>query len=165
MTEFRFDTYCGLYCGACDILQAYKKGIETGTSPQWRDLPLEIQNHPVIPKNSEIKCHGCKTGTIFAGCSKCIIRKCAINKTGVETCLDCGNYPCWRLKLTAIFKKLLKLETRLPHLKDIAPNLEIIRNNGMEFWLEEQNRKWQCPNCGKRLSWYQASCPECRGEH
>ena len=25
MEEFKYDTYCGLYCGACDIMAAFKK--------------------------------------------------------------------------------------------------------------------------------------------
>lgn len=161
MPEFRCDSYCGLYCGACDILLAYKNGMKNGHVPQWNDLPSELRNHPVIAKNSEIKCYGCKTDTVFAGCSKCLIRKCARNKVGIETCLDCRSYPCWRFKITALIRKVLNLETKLPHLKDINFNLEVIRNNGMKFWLEEQDRKWQCPHCGKRLSWYNASCIDC----
>ena len=161
MPEFRCDSYCGLYCGACDILLAYKNRIENGYVPQFNDLPPEFRNHPFIPKNSEIKCYGCKTDTVFAGCSKCPFRKCARNKIGIETCLDCKNYPCWRFKITALIVKVLNLETRLPHLKAKNFNLEVIKNNGMTFWLEEQDRKWQCPHCRKRLSWYRASCIDC----
>jgi hypothetical protein len=161
MPEFRFDSYCGLYCGACDILSAYKKGLESGTLPQWNDLPSEFKNLPFNARKAEIKCLGCKTDTVFVGCSKCIIRSCAKEKTGIETCMDCNRYPCWRVKLTAFVRKILNLESKLPHLKDITHNTEVIRKIGLQFWLEEQNRKWQCPNCGKRLSWYRASCSDC----
>jgi len=162
MPEFRYDSYCGLYCGACDILSAYKNGIKTGKSPQWSDMPSELSNLPFNARKFEIKCYGCMTDTVFAGCSKCVIRKCAMNKTGIETCLDCTSYPCWRLKITALARKVLKLEEKLPHLKTIKLNIEVIKNNGMHVWLEEQNRKWQCPHCGKRLSWYRASCIDCK---
>lgn len=161
MPKFRYDSYCGLYCGACDILLAYKKGLETELRPDWSDLPSELNKLPFSARKAEIKCYGCKTDTVFAGCSKCVIRKCAMNRNGIETCLDCNSYPCWRVKITAIVKKVLNLEKKLPHLRAIKTNLEVIRNNGMQIWMEEQNRKWQCPHCGKRLSWYRASCIDC----
>lgn len=168
MSEFRYDSYCGLYCGACDILAAYKNGLETGAAPQWSELPPEFANNlPFNAQKAEIKCYGCKTDTVFAGCSKCFIRKCARKKVGIETCLDCERYPCYRVKIMGFAKKLLKIEAKLPHLKAIVPNLEVIRNKGVQFWLEEQRGKWQCPHCGKRLSWYRPSCPDrnSHGEH
>ena len=164
MPEFRSDSYCGLYCGACDILVAYKKGIETGTSPEWSGMPSEFSKLPLAFTNAEIKCHGCKSDIVFVGCSKCIIRRCAIKKTGIETCLDCRRYPCWRHKMTAVFKRLFKVEEKLPHQKAIRPNLEAIRNKGLSVWLEEQGQKWQCQHCGKRLSWYNASCNDCSAQ-
>lgn len=161
MSDFRYDTYCGLYCGACDIMQAYRKSIETGIRPGLSDLPDEIRNLPFNVKDAEIKCYGCKTDIVFAGCSKCFIRKCAKSTADIETCLDCNRYPCWRHKLTAFAKKLLNLEQKLPHLKTAKPNLETIKNKGLQYWLKEQKTKWQCTDCEKPLSWYSPSCKAC----
>lgn len=162
MPEYRHDSFCGLYCGACDILAAHRQGLETGCPPRWSDLPSELMNLPV-GKKAEIKCHGCKSDIVFAGCSKCFIRKCAQKKTGIETCLDCKSFPCWRFKAIGLSRRALRLETKLPHLKALKPNQETIRNNGLKSWMEEQERKWRCPHCGKRLTWYRNSCPDCGG--
>ncbi|MBN1619402.1 DUF3795 domain-containing protein [candidate division WOR-3 bacterium] len=158
MTEFRPDSYCGLYCGACDILSAFKKSLDTGQKAQWSELPKQFQSLPFDTKKSEIKCYGCKTDVVFDGCSHCLIRKCAAKKTGIETCLDCEKYPCWRHKLTGLVKKVFGLEKKLPHHKDIKPNLEFIRQNGIDKWLNEQEKKWTCPSCGERLTWYHPIC-------
>ena len=162
MPEFKYGSFCGLYCGACDILVAYRNGLETGEKPQWSTMPAELGNLPSTIRKSEIECHGCQSDTVFAGCSKCLIRKCAMKKTAIRTCQDCKRYPCWRFKLTDFYKRLLKLEEKLPHQKTIGRNMEVIRNRGVQVWLEEQSRRWQCPYCGKRLSWYRSACTTCR---
>jgi hypothetical protein len=44
-------------------------------------------------------CDGCETenGSLFSGCKKCQIRKCARQK-GVENCAYCDEYACERLE-------------------------------------------------------------------
>jgi hypothetical protein len=132
--EFRYDTYCGLYCGACDILLAYKKGKEQNIIPQWSDLPAPIRNIPP----AEIICYGCKSETVFTGCSKCPIRKCARKHKEIESCLDCQKYPCLIHKIVKIVKIIRRFEKKLPHLKIIPRNLTTIQQKGIHAWLEEQ---------------------------
>ncbi len=158
MPEFQYDSYCGLYCGACDILDAFRKSLESGEEKDWNDMPKEFQSLPFDTKKSKIRCFGCKTDDIFDGCSHCLIRKCAVKKAGLDTCLDCSKYPCWRHKLTGLVKKILGLEKKLPHQKDIKPNLEFIRRYGVDKWLFEQEKIWRCGSCGERLTWYHPVC-------
>jgi rRNA maturation endonuclease Nob1 len=40
-------------------------------------------------------------------------------------------------------------------------NLELICNNGVSNWLEEQKKRWSCPGCGTKFSWYDKTCPNC----
>ena len=80
MEEFKYDTYCGLYCGACDIMAAFKKSTVENTKPQWEDLPVEFRKNIPAGKAADIICYGCKSDTVFIGCSKCLIRKCAKKK-------------------------------------------------------------------------------------
>jgi hypothetical protein len=161
MEEFRYDSYCGLYCGSCDILMAYRKGLETNTTPKWEDLPERVRN--VHGKGEPpIICYGCKTDTVFKGCSICPVQKCARKKLEIhQTCLDCKSYPCKLHKLMNIARKLLRLNKKLPHSNILPKNVETIREKGLEYWLEEQKKIWECPDCHTAFSWYQEKCSNC----
>ena len=160
MDGFRTDSYCGLYCGACDILVAYKNSIKTGKLPVWQDLPEQFINNIPTGKKDEIKCFGCKTGIVFGGCARCILRKCAREKMKVEFCFECEKYPCLKYKIQRIAIKYF-FQKRLPHLKTIAPNQEMIKKEGVEKWLQDQQKQWQCTECSKELSWYKNTCQSC----
>lgn len=145
MSNYNHDSYCGLYCGACDILLAYKKG--------YQDKVASFLN--VEP--SQIKCHGCKTDTLFINCQNCKIRNCAINRN-MEHCNDCNDYPC------NIFNELIhdfSNQFKLPHLKIIPKNLLTIKNIGVNPWLSEQEKQWKCPECQTSFSWYTPNCTNC----
>lgn len=161
MDKFRYDSYCGLYCGSCDILMAYKKGLATGTTPEWKDLPDRTQilnRRPPTP----IICQGCKTDILFEGCSICPVQKCARKKLTIEqTCMDCEHYPCKLHRMMRFVRKLLRLHKKLPHSNILPKNVETIREKGLEYWLEEQKLVWECPDCHTSFSWYQEKCSKC----
>lgn len=137
MSNYNYDSYCGLYCGACDIIMAYKNGYEDKIAPYLNVEP------------SQIKCHGCKTDTLFVNCENCKIRNCVINKN-MEHCIDCDNFPC------SFFD-----ENTLPHWKIVHKNLTIIKNVGVNQWLAEQEKQWKCPECQTDFSWYATNCISC----
>ena len=74
MPELHCDSYCGLYCGACDMWVAYRRAQERGTDASWDGVQFPLKRHfataPVI-------CHGCKGDVVFRGCRACPIRACA----------------------------------------------------------------------------------------
>jgi hypothetical protein len=142
MKPFNYDSYCGNYCGACEIMSAYKNNTQNEIAPQWGASP------------EEIKCFGCKTETVYKNCSICKIRKCAIER-GTEHCVVCKDFPC------EILTSGESLVEQLPHLKEIPLNMQTIKEKGTEYWLTEQKRKWQCPNCGQPFSWYKEKCSGC----
>ena len=45
MEEFRYDSYCGLYCGACEIIKAYQKELAIGAKARWEDLPEQFRKY------------------------------------------------------------------------------------------------------------------------
>jgi hypothetical protein len=160
MDEFRSDSYCGLYCGACDVLVAYRKGLKSGKQPVWQELPVQYIKNIPTGKKDEIKCYGCKTDDVFGGCARCIIRRCAREKMKVEFCIECKRYPCLKYKIQRLLVRYI-YEKRLPHLKSIELNQKILKEEGLEKWLHDQQKQWQCPVCGRELSWYKKTCPEC----
>ena len=153
MDDFNYDSYCGLYCGACSILKAYQSGIKDPFACFWSD-----------EAGAELKCHGCKTDIIFqgapefGGCAKCAIRACAREK-GVERCLSCPDFPCQNFNPDTDMAKFLV--DKLPHMSMIAANLQSIMSEGATRWLELQEAQWKCPDCQTDYTWYATNCSTC----
>ena len=153
MRECRYDTYCGLYCGACEVMHAKTDKAKArfirmfeSNIPGWRAAP------------EQVRCSGCKTDDVFVNCTKCPIRPCAKSK-GVEFCFECGDFPC------QIYEHLKTATEQIPvlrHLKVIVKNHEYIRTHGVEKWLIAQKTKWECPRCGAPFAWYTEECAGCR---
>ena len=137
---FRYDSYCGLYCGACDTLIANreKRAHELAKN---RGRSLE-----------DVTCNGCKTNIISVYCRKCELRKCAKDKE-VEFCSECPEYPC---------QKLMDFRhDKYSHHSVVIKNLDFIKNHGLDNWLREQKARWSCPGCGFNISWYDEKCGNC----
>ena len=143
MNEINPDTYCGLYCGACSVAVYGKTGQADNFIACIKGVPREA-----------FSCDGCKSENLYAGCRACGLRRCAREKK-VEHCTDCADYPCRSYRA---FQKMSKL---LPHLRGVAAALESIRRDGAGHWLNAENRRWLCPDCGTPFSWYAAACREC----
>lgn len=159
MTEFNYDSYCGIYCGACDIHLAHKTGHKDKFASVWTEPLLaafqKAQGNPGLSSEAlQIKCHGCKTDTLFINCTTCKIRSCAIDKK-IEHCIVCKDYPC------TLHAGLRKMAGLLPHVKNNHPNLEAIQRTGVEQWLREQEKRWQCPDCQTSFAWYSGACRTC----
>ncbi|WP_176461673.1 DUF3795 domain-containing protein [Anaeromicrobium sediminis] len=152
------DSYCGLYCGACGIHRAYKTGKKSSFSKFWDVDTIKLfqdsQRLPYTESDLELKCKGCKSDTVFVNCRSCEIKNCAIERE-IEHCSSCDDYPC------NIHKKQREGERILPHLKDRSRNLESIKVNGVETWLEGEKNRWSCSACGTEFSWYERVCSSC----
>ncbi|MDP2859200.1 MAG: DUF3795 domain-containing protein [Bacillota bacterium] len=127
-----YDSYCGLYCGACGTLSATEKG---GTDASGE------------------RCMGCKSDLLARGCKeKCRMRPCAVSR-GLDSCGDCAEFPC------AI---LLAFERDgVAHHNAVVRNLNLLRRADKEAWLEAQRTRWSCAKCGEKLSWKQETCVRC----
>jgi predicted RNA-binding Zn-ribbon protein involved in translation (DUF1610 family) len=158
MDKFDFDSYCGIYCGACDIMMACKTGGRYRLAAFWSESLVRTLHRKLgifdEKRIYEVKCNGCKSGTLFTNCAVCRIRECAIDRR-VEHCIECPDYPC------AMIVEGMKMKTLLPHLKENHGNMETVRNTGMEAWLSEQKKRWACPECGTAFSWYTGRCRSC----
>ena len=131
---FRGDSYCGLYCGACEVLNLYRAEVESGKPAAWEDLPQPLKN--VIPPDYKVACTGCKTGLLSPGCQACVIRICASGK-GVEACVVCGVYPCKLVNERKVYITEHLYEV-LPHVKAKFSQAKRIMEVGYAAWREEQ---------------------------
>ena len=138
-----YDSYCGLYCGACPILLANERG----------EVEKRAAEGGVEPE--VLLCSGCKSETIAVFCTDCEMRQCARDRR-LDSCRECDEYPCQMLKNFRADEH--------PHHSAVLKNLESMHETGLDAWLEEQKARWSCPACGARFTWYDALCPECGAE-
>lgn len=158
ISNYNCDSYCGLYCGACDVMHACKTGEKDRFAAFWTESRLrsinEAQGITIEEDDLQLKCHGCKSDTVFINCRACEIKKCARSRS-VEHCSECSEYPC------KIFLGMKDGEKVLPHIKSKQGNLEAIKESGIDRWLIEQEDKWKCPECQTPFAWYSTHCSNC----
>jgi hypothetical protein len=144
--SFQYDSYCGLYCGACQVMGANERG-----DTEW--LQKFAAEHKCTPQ--DLICHGCKSPEAAIVCADCPTKVCAESK-GVEFCFECAEFPCQRI---SDFRN-----DKYPHHSAIFRNLAAIKAQGVEAWLEGEKKRWACPQCGERFYWYSEKCAKCGTE-
>ena len=87
-------------------------------------------------------------------CRKCKIKDCAKAK-GLSYCFACSEYPCKPIKnLEKSYNKRYQAS--------LMENSEVVRQHGVERFMEMQKRKYTCPKCGGIISIHDSECSECQ---
>jgi len=167
---------CGLYCGACMIYRANKRG-DAKFLTQIRERFAKIfsalergQRPPGMPPSTkekdfdftgfredmrgdlDINCEGCLSSVLGLPCRDCGFRDCSQRK-GLTNCSQCSAAPC---KLLVDFSN-----DGVPHHSEVLNTIKRQKEIGIDAWLSEQEERWRCIQCGSPLAWYDAKCPEC----
>lgn len=138
MKPTELGTYCGLYCGACDIYQkrigksgnelkkvldSYNFGEMTAQIPGFEDYETfyKILNNLISFFGD---CPSCRKG---GGDPACKVRICAKEK-GYQTCAECPSMPCDKIKDMGL----------LPY---VEGNLKEINKIGYEAWCQKQQER------------------------
>ena len=124
---------CGMVCAVCSGYLALKHDVkEKGVRMAY--------------------CKGCRPRD-----KKCAFlkKRCELllNKN-VEFCYECEEFPC---------KNLKHIDNRYQtffHMS-LIDNLQFIKENGLAEFLENQRKKWQCPDCGEVLCCHNGICFSC----
>ena len=77
-----------------------------------------------------------------------------LGKGLVRFCFECEKYPCKRLK--ALDKRY-----RTKYHMSMIENLNYINDNGTEEFLKQQEKIWQCKDCGGVICCHNGLCLEC----
>lgn len=109
----------------------------------------------------EIKqCKGCRSESDIKyrtkGCSSCIIKNCPViqsNKSGF--CFECGKFPCRRLKQ-------LDKRYRTKYHMSMIENLEYIKQYGINGFLQNEELRWTCKECGNIVCVHKFICLACK---
>ncbi len=72
----------------------------------------------------------------------------------VRFCYECEKFPCSRLK------DLDKRYCARYHMSMIE-NLKFIKEHGIESFLEKEEEKWRCPECGEVICCHNGFCLNC----
>jgi len=130
---------CGLYCGACSTYRAYK------------DKDCTLLKKLSVRSNVSVRrvvCDGCLSTNyrlyLPPESRDCDFRKC-VKERKVTWCFECAEFPCGRLDS-------FSRDGRAHHTA-VIDNLKEMKSLGVEEWLKVQEKRWQCPSCGKRLHW------------
>jgi len=84
------------------------------------------------------RCPGCCGPNFFNKHPSCSYITCCVKKHGLETCGQCSEFPC--SKFESWLESGGEYDSFLTH-KKAKPNLESIRTNGIERFMEQQNKR------------------------
>ena len=84
------------------------------------------------------RCPGCAGPDFFNKHPSCSYITCCVKKKGFEVCAQCDEFPC--SKFASWLDKWRQEDSFLTHRK-IKPNLDFIREHGLEKFLEQQRKR------------------------
>ncbi len=140
--ERRLAGYCGLYCGNCEVFRAWEEG-----DVEFLKKEAEEDRIPV----EEVRCEGCRSEVVMYWCRRCDIKRCA-SERGVDFCHECPEFPC---------PLILRFRMSRPHHEPVFENMKAIEGEGIDKWLQDQDRRWRCMSCGRRVTFYDTLCRAC----
>jgi hypothetical protein len=103
-------------------------------------------------KKRKHACTGCRVRK-----SRCsfIMKKCdKLGKTPILYCFECNDFPC--MPLTTLDNKY-----RATYGMSMVDNLRLIQKHGMSRFLQQEEKRWKCPQCGGTVCAHNKKCFAC----
>ncbi|MBD3254577.1 MAG: DUF3795 domain-containing protein [Candidatus Lokiarchaeota archaeon] len=139
---------CGLYCGVCSIYIAHRDNnikFKKALLPVYKAFAKSVE---------DISCTGCLSdGIIFPVCKSCPIKKCS-QKKDIEGCYQCEEWPCRFIENFPVERAKKVMMRTIPTWREI----------GTEKFVESEEKRYLCPNCGNPLFRGVKKCNECNIE-
>ncbi|MDD5397766.1 MAG: DUF3795 domain-containing protein [Dehalococcoidia bacterium] len=133
---------CGLYCGVCGIHIATRDNNE-----KFKEKLAPVYG----VKPEDILCDGCLSQRVFSYCRICPIKSCCIEKE-IEGCHQCNEFPCRFID-----------DFPVPVGKNVilrcVPRWRVI---GTEKWIQEEQKRYNCPHCGAATFRGAKRCRNCK---
>lgn len=147
---------CGLYCGVCAIYIAHR---DNNSKLKERLLNLYKGGTPgkgALPNSEalsieDIRCRSCLSDERFMNCRQCEIRRCTKDQ-GYTGCHQCNEFPCHQIESfpLAVGKKV------------ILRAIPYRRKFGTEKWIQDEEARYKCPECGNKVFRGAVKCNHCR---
>ncbi len=141
MEDPRLLAPCGVHCGVCPYLIAYK----TNDTSLKEKLAKSIGIKP-----EKIVCEGCRSDLPLYFCKICKIKSCVLEK-GIESCAECDNYPCEHI-INYPFKPFIVREKW---------DVNYRKKYGKEAWISTTIQINSCPSCHTLTHWAAKICKKC----
>lgn len=138
---------CGLYCGVCAIHIA-----DRDNNFKFKNVLVDVYK-PFTKSIDDIKCSGCLSENpenIFGYCKSCPIRDCILKKS-YDGCYQCDDFPCKFIDNFPIPVGKKVILRAIPQWKKL----------GTEKWVEEEEKRYHCPECGNSLFRGAKRCNKC----
>jgi len=106
------------------------------------------------------KCPGCRILSDDKAISvkTCTVTTCIyLAKTKSKFCYECEKYPCKRIKQ-------LDKRYRTKYGTSFIENLLMIKENGIDYFLDFESKRRTCTNCGSTLCVHRDFCLTCKIE-
>jgi len=125
---------CGMNCALCSSYLALKNDLKS----KGMKMPY---------------CTGCRLKNKNCSFLKKYCTKLSANE--VSFCFECTSFPCGHLK------KIDYQYTQRYHISMIE-NLQFIKANGLEKFVDQQMQNWKCPNCTGLICCHNGLCYNCQ---
>ena len=111
-----------------------------------------FKNQP--PENlstEDIRCSGCLSDDVFMYCKRCEIKDCTKEK-GYTGCHECDEFPCQHIENfpMAVGKKVIL--RAIPYWREV----------GTEKWIQDEEARYICPECGNKVFRGVVKCNQCK---
>jgi len=124
---------CGMNCAICSGYLSYKNDVKN----KGIRMPYCMGCRPRNKKCAFLKKH----------CSK-------LANDEVTFCFECSSFPCDRLRT-------IDSRYRSRYRMSMIENLNFIKENGIEKFLDSQEKSWKCRSCGELVCCHNGICFNC----
>ena len=109
----------------------------------------------------KVRCDGCLSGNAFTRCEDCRhgFRQCA-DENKVAWCFQCPPLRCERL---SDFRDVYVVDG-ISHHAHVIHDLQSMKKQGIEKWVERQSKEARCSTCGAVLYFFDRECPNCHAQ-
>lgn len=122
---------CGLYCGVCAVYIATRDD-----NVKFKERLTGVYGVAL----EDVHCRGCLSSEPFVYCATCPIKDCVRGRE-YEGCHECSEFPCALID-----------EFPMPvGKKVIMRTTPAWRELGTERFVEEEEKRYHCPECGYAL--------------
>jgi len=144
MTEINNDLLApsGLYCGVCAVYIATRDD-----NLKFKERLTGVYNLPV----EEIHCKGCLSDDVIVFCKVCAIKSCT-SERGYEGCHQCDDWPCEHIEKFPLPVGKKVIMRAIPQWREW----------GTERWVEEEEKRYLCPECSFPLFRGAKRCRNCK---
>ncbi len=86
------------------------------------------------------RCPGCCGPEFFSKHPSCSFITCCVKKKNLEVCAECSDFPCSKFKSEQEYRQL-KESSSYPSYKKVMPNLNLVKEHGIEKFVEQQEKR------------------------